>query len=132
MQIVKKFLSWIGLKEKIEIQVNTPPLLSEGDLYWCMVGENVGIEVSGKSTLFTRPVVVLKKFGRLGFLGIPTTTKEREGSWYVTFMHKGQRETAMLSQARVLSYKRLGKKMGTLDQTDLKNVKEAYVRLFSE
>ena len=36
----------------------------------------------------------------------------------------------MLNQARTFSYKRLGKKMGTLDGTDFKNVKEAYIRLF--
>ena len=50
----------------------------------------------------------------------------------MSFMHKGIKETAVLSQARVLSYKRLHRKMGTLDETDFKNVKEAYVRLLAE
>ena len=62
-----------------------PPLITEGDLWWCAVGENVGIEVNGKSKDFTRPVIILKKFGRLGFLGIPTTTQHRVGTWYVPF-----------------------------------------------
>ena len=38
----------------------------------------------------------------------------------------------MLNQARVLSYKSLNRKMGTLDDSDFKNVKEAYVRLFTD
>jgi mRNA interferase MazF len=101
-------------------------------LWWYSVGENVGVEVSGKSETFTRPVIILKKFGRLGFLGIPTTTNPRKGCWYVAFIHRGIHETAMLSQARIFSYKRLDRKMGTLDDVDFKNVKEAYVRLFSE
>ena len=129
---VKRFLEWFGVKQKIDAVAYNPPLISEGDLYWCMVGENVGVEVGGKNLLFTRPVIVLKKFGRLGFFGIPTTTKERTGSWYVTFVHQGVRETAMLSQARIFSFKRLGKKMGTLDGSDFKKVKEAYLRLFTE
>jgi mRNA interferase MazF len=107
---MKRFLEWIGLKQKLDVKVHNPPLITEGDLYWCMIGENVGVEVSGKSDLFTRPVIILKKFGRLGFMGVPTTTKAREGTWYVTFTHKGVRETAMLSQARVFSFKRLGKR----------------------
>ena len=108
----------------------SPPLVSEGDLWWCATGENVGVEVGGKSKNFTRPIVVIKKFGRLGFLGIPTTTQERKGTWYIAFIHKGIHETAMLSQARIFSYKRLDRKMGTLDDQDFKNIKEAYLRLF--
>jgi|SRR3989344_2263042 len=129
--MIKRFLDWIGIKEKLDAHEHQPPLITEGDLWWCAVGENVGIEVSGKSKDFTRPVIILKKFGRLGFLGIPTTTQTREGTWYVAFVHKGIRETAVLSQARAFSYKRLHSKMGTLDETDYQNVKEAYVRLIT-
>ncbi len=126
----KRFLEWIGVKEKIDDREHQPPLTTEGDLWWCAIGENVGVEVGGKSKNFTRPVIILKKFGRSGFLGIPTTTKERKGTWYVSFVHKGIHEVAMLSQARIFSYKRLDSKMGTLDGADLKKVKEAYVCLF--
>jgi mRNA interferase MazF len=129
---MNRFLEWIGIKQKLDAREHQPPLITEGDLWWCAVGENVGIEAGGKSKDFTRPVIILKKFGRLGFLGIPTTTKERIGSWYVSFLHKGINETATLSQARVLSYKRLHSKMGTLDETDFKTIKEAYVRLFTD
>jgi|SRR3989338_1861472 len=129
---MKRFLEWIGIKQKLDAHDYNPPLISEGDLWWCAVGENVGVEVGGKNERFTRPVIVLKKFGRLGFLAIPTTTRQREGSWYVSFVHKSIPEVAMLSQARIVSYKRLDRKMGTLDQTDFKNVKEAYVRLFTD
>jgi mRNA interferase MazF len=106
-------------------------IITEGDLWWCAIGENVGIEVNGKSKDFTRPVVVVKKFGRLGFLGIPTTTREKIGSWYVSFIHKGIKEVAVLSQARLFSYKRLHSKMGTLDGSDFQKIKEAYIRLFT-
>src|SRR3989344_3332864 len=129
---IKRFLEWIGVKKKLDEHEYNPPLVSEGDMWWCAIGENVGIEAGGKSGNFTRPVVVLKKFGRLGFLGIPTTTKQRTGTWYVSFTYKGIAEVAMLSQARVLSYKRLDKKMGTLAPGDFKNVKEAYIRLFTD
>ena len=128
---MNRFLEWIGVKQKLAQREYVPPFLREGDLWWCGVGENVGIEVNGKSKDFTRPVIVVKKFGRLGFLGIPTSRKPRTGSWYVGFVHKGLNETAMLSQARVFSYKRLHAKMGELDGTDMHKVKEALVRLLT-
>lgn len=129
---MKRFLEWIGLKQKLHEHEYNPPLITEGDLWWCSVGENVGIEANGKHDHFTRPVVVLKKFGRLGFLGIPTTTRQREGSWYVPFTHQGIAEIAMLNQGRVLSYKRLDRKMGTLDDADFQTIREAYQALFKQ
>ena len=60
--MIKRFLDWIGIKEKLDAHEHQPPLITEGDLWWCAVGENVGIEVSGKSKDFTRPVIILKKF----------------------------------------------------------------------
>lgn len=129
---IKRFLEWIGVKQKLDDNDYNPPLLNEGDLWWCALGENVGVEISGKGEQFTRPVVVIKKFGRLAFFGIPTSTNtERKGSWYVSFKHKGVDEVAMLTQARMLSYKRLSTKMGELDDVDYKKVKEAFCRLFS-
>lgn len=128
---MKRFLEWFGVKQKINNLEYNPPLLREGDLWWCGVGENVGIEVNGKSRDFTRPVIVIKKFGRLGFLGIPTSTKKRIGTWYVSFSHQGIEETAMLAQIRVFSYKRLHKKMGELDGANLHKVKEALARLLT-
>jgi mRNA interferase MazF len=128
---VKRFLEWIGVKQKLDANDYQPPLVKEGELWWCAIGENVGIETSGKGKNFTRPVIILKKFGRLAFFGIPTTTKKREGTWYVSFTHQDVDETALLSQARMFSYKRLDRKMGELAETDFANVKEAFVRLFS-
>ena len=129
---VKRFLDWIGVKQKLDENDYRPPMVREGELWWCSVGENVGVEVSGKGQGFTRPVIVLKKFGRLAFFGIPTTTNlERMGSWYVLFKHKGIDEVAMLTQARMFSYKRLSTRMGELDGKDYKRVKETFCRLFT-
>ena len=128
----KDFDQWNIKKKRLDIATHQPPLVSEGDLWWCAAGENVGVETSGKGNDFTRPVVVLKKFGRVSFLGIPTTTRKQKGSWYVAFKHQGIDETAMLNQVRVLSYKRLHAKMGTLDDQDFKNIKEAYISLFRD
>jgi hypothetical protein len=59
-------------------------------------------------------------------------TKERKGSWFVSFKYKDINEVAMLTQARIFSYKRLDRKMGEIKDTDFKKVKEAFKCLFSE
>ncbi len=128
---IKRFLGWIQIKRKIDAFEHDPPLVNEGDLWWCAIGENIGIETSGRGQDFTRPVIVLKKFGRLAFFGIPTTTTKRDGSWYSSFKHQGIDEVAMVTQARIFSFKRLHTKMGELDDEDFKKVKEAFLSLFS-
>lgn len=129
---IKRFLEWVGVKQKLDTYEHVPPLVKEGEMWWCVIGENVGVETLGKGENFTRPVIVLKRFGRLAFFGIPTTTNTgRSGSWYVSFVHKGTREVAMLSQARMFSYKRLFSRMGELSEEDFERTKEAFVRLFS-
>jgi mRNA interferase MazF len=128
---VKRFLEWVGIKQKLDANDYTPPLVKEGDLWWCAIGENIGIEISGKGQRFTRPVVVLKKFGSLAFFGVPVSTRPRRGSWYTQFRFQGISQTAMLTQARIFSYKRLDRRMGEIDEEDFKKVKEAFLSLFS-
>lgn len=127
---VKQFLEWMRVKQRIDSSDHTLPFISEGELWWCSIGENIGVEISGKGFTFSRPVIVLKQLGRLSFYGIPTTTKPKTGSWYVSFMVNGSREIAVLSQARVFSSKRLGGKIGTLRLDEYEKIKEAFISLF--
>jgi hypothetical protein len=83
---VKHFLEWIGVKQKLDTHDYTPPLVNEGDIWWCAIGENIGVETSGKGRNFTRPVIIIKKFGRLAFFGIPLTSK-KTGRDMVRFSH---------------------------------------------
>jgi len=45
---IKRFLEWIGLKEKLHGAIHKPPFFKEGEIWWCNLGENVGIEANGK------------------------------------------------------------------------------------
>ena len=66
--MMKRFLEWIGLKEKLHSQDHEPPLVRERDIWWVSFGDNVGSEINGKSKLFTRPGIILKKLSRKSFL----------------------------------------------------------------
>ena len=60
-KMLKRFSEWFGLKKKLHERQQTPPLISEREVWWASVGENVGSEVNGKSALFSRPVIIYKK-----------------------------------------------------------------------
>jgi len=127
---IKRFLEWIGLKEFLDSKAHRPPLVSEGDIWWASIGENIGSEINGKSTLFSRPVIVLKKLSHGFYFVIPTTTKIKIGTWYVSFRHKEQKSVACLHQARAIDYRRLSSKLGTLDDADFARIKLGFKDLY--
>jgi len=129
--IIKKFLEWIGLKEKIHRNSATPPFFKEGEIWWCYVGENVGNEMNGKGKQFSRPVFVFKKYDKYSFIGLPLTTRLKEGTWYVEIDFAEIKQTVVLSQGRTFDYKRFKEKIGELDGFDVQKIREGYKRLHS-
>ena len=125
----KHFDEWMGLKEELHFNAKMPRIL-EGEVWWCSFGENVGVEINGKSAIFTRPVLIMKKLSKLGFMGIPLTSQEKQGSWYTEFEFLGKKEWAALCQARVMSVSRLHAKMGRIPESDLEKVRTGFRRLY--
>ena len=126
----KKFFEWIEIKEDIHFE-GVERSIREGEVWWCALGENVGVEINGKNEEFSRPVVIMKKLSKYGFMGVPLTSQKHKGSWYVPFTFKNWREYAVLAQARVMSVYRLYDKMGTLPMSDLEKIRRGFVRLYS-
>lgn len=107
----KQFDTWNILKQKKDIQEHKPPFVSEMDIWWVHIGENIGYEISGKSKEFSRPVLVYKKLSQHMFLVIPLTSTNKKGSWYVHFYFQKQKSVACLHQIRTIDYRRMIKKM---------------------
>jgi mRNA interferase MazF len=105
--MLKRFSEWFGLKKKLHERQQTPPLVSEREIWWASVGENVGSEINGKSALFSRPVIIYKKLSHGFYFVIPTTTQKKEGSWFVRVRYQRTDMTACLHQARAIDHRRL-------------------------
>ena len=127
---MEKFLEWIGLKEQLHSIGRKAPHVSQGDIWWASIGENLGSEINGKSRLFSRPVVIFKKLAHGFYFVIPTTSQTRQGSWYVPFRQKEREMVACLHQARAIDYRRLSSKLGTLDDKDFARVKSGFNALY--
>lgn len=128
--MLKKFLQWIGLKEKLHLLKHKPPHVNERDLWWTSLGDNVGSEMNGKSQKFSRPVLILKKLSRGFFLVAPTTTQRHEGSWYVHIQHADKDVYVCLHQIRTIDYRRLWDRLGQIDGDDFMAVKSSFRELY--
>ena len=114
----KDFDGWIKVKEKLH-HAGRIRTVNVGDIWWYAAGENIRTEINGKSRRFSRPVLIVKKFGKFSFWGVPLTTKRHEGSWYKHFIFQEKEETAAMHQLRNIDVSRLYSKIGQVPRSDL-------------
>jgi mRNA interferase MazF len=126
---IKTFQDWCRLKIFLWGKTNKA-FFKQGDVWWCCLGMNLGEEIFGRGARFTRPVLVFRKFTGNSFLGLPLTTQEKQGSWYVEITIHGNKNWVMLNQARVLDKKRFINRLVTLDDSDFKKVKDSFLEFY--
>ena len=114
---------WNVAKKRIAESQHKPPYYNNGDVWWVCVGKNIGYEVYGKNKNFVRPVLVVRKFNKDFFLGIPLSTKiKKNNKYYINIILNKENVSALISQIRAFSTKRIENKMGELNNEDLEKV----------
>jgi len=106
-------------------------LFKEGDIWWCSIGMNVGGEIFGKGKYFARPVIIFKKFSANSFLGIPLTTQQKTGAWYIPFVYVNKNQYAILSQIRTLDSRRLRDKIGSLPEENFEEIRKSFAKIYT-
>jgi mRNA interferase MazF len=128
---MKEFDSWNILKKGLDALVNTNAIFHESEIWWCSVGLNIGDEEDGKNEKYERPVLILKKFSRNLFIGIPLSTKVKEGKYYVNFTTDCFEYSILISQTKIMSSKRLIRKINKLSRGRFSIVKQSYKDLLN-
>ncbi len=126
---MKDYVTWHRRKGELEKR-RAVPEFSERDIWWCSLGLNIGYEEDGKHADFERPVCVLRKFNKHVFMGLPLTSTTKGGPYY---FHHALHETdgsIILSQGRLLSAKRLQRKLGRMSRGKFSALRSAYRELF--
>lgn len=118
----KDFDGWNIKKKTINFNEHNPPMFKERDVWWLSVGINVGFEEDGKHENFVRPVLVLKKFNRMLFLGVPLSRQLKDNPYYLPITLQDKTVSVLISQLRVFSSKRMWNKIGELDSLDYEKV----------
>jgi mRNA interferase MazF len=114
----KDFDRW-NIKKKETQEINEPVLFYEREVWWCIVGTNIGVEIDGKHELFLRPVVVVRKFNKYMTLVVPTTTQDKDNKYYFNvFGEDDKMYNTCLSQVKSISSKRLFRKIGMIKEYD--------------
>jgi len=124
----KDFTEWHKVKTWIEND-HPAPLFRSREVWWCSLGSNVGTEEDGKNNLYERPVVVIQKFNRDMFWGLPMTSRKKEGKFYYSFLLHDLDRTAILSQLRVLSAKCLIRRIGKISQKEFAGLQQVVTAL---
>jgi mRNA interferase MazF len=124
------FFLWYRKKVQINQKEVVPPF-NQRDVWWCSLGLNVGYEADGKNDQLERPVLVLRKFGPDSFIGLPITSTVKDSMFYFPYFVHGVKGSVMLSQPRLLSAKRLNRKMSRVGRGLFKKIGDKYLSLYS-
>ena len=100
----------------------------EREIFYMKMGKNIGFEQNGKGDDFVRPAIILKKFNKDMFYGVPLSSQKKEGMFYYSFeFKKGKKVSvniALLSQMRLFSATRLLNKIGMISKDDFSELKQ--------
>ncbi len=128
----KDFHSWVEVKEESHLKEDRL-LFKVRDVWWCKLGANIGDEEDGKGRLFLRPVLVIRKFNKRVFIGLPFSSIIKEDNYfYYKFEFQGKPQSVIISQIRLFDSKRLSHKLGAVSNADFKEIKEKTKNLIFE
>jgi uncharacterized protein YifN (PemK superfamily) len=131
----KDFNKWNNLKkifekEKREIFVHPR------EIWWCSLGVNLGAEIDGKNDGFERPVLIMSVYNKETMLVLPLTSKEKNDKFHYKIFVKiknidtGKYEEksvwVKLTQSRVISNKRLLRKVDVISIENFDKIKEFF------
>jgi mRNA interferase MazF len=136
--ILKEFDLWNGLKKKIEFEITNikdepDGFPKEGEVWMCSLGRNLGYEQNGVNKNFSRPVVIIKKFNNHMFWAVPLSTKQKDFDFYFNFTDPfEQKVSAIIAQMKLVSVKRLKRKMYDIPKPILDEIKAKLKKFLDE
>jgi mRNA interferase MazF len=117
--------AWNEVKKKLSFKPGIPDRFpAEREVWMSSLGINVGFEQNGAGNNFSRPVLIVKKFNNHMFWSIPLSTKQKNLDFYFNYTDPHANKTsAILAQMKLISIKRLLRKMYDFDQDLFSSIK---------
>lgn len=128
---VKDFEGWNRVKQQLDTH-HTIPVFHEREIWWCSIGMNIGFEMYGKGEVFSRPVLIIKKFSPSTFLGVPLSTKVKNNEYYHPITFRGETTSAVFDQVRTLDARRLADFIAKLPPAQFQQIKSALLIKLAE
>jgi len=124
------FNKWNEVKKRIDKEEKFPNF-REREIWFISVGKNIGYESFGKGEEFLRPVLILKKFGKYTFLGIPLTSKQKIGKYYYPITFKNRENRLLFNQIRVFDIRRAKYRLAKIGNLQFNKIIEKFVEITS-
>jgi len=121
----KDFDGWNELKKKVHGE-NKSIFVHPRELWWCSLGTNIGVEIDGKNTFFERPILVMRVYNKEALLILPLTSKSKNDNYHYRISEFLGGTWVKLTQARVISSKRLVRKIGTISEINFSGIRNAF------
>lgn len=131
----KDFDTWNKVKKQTE-QGERKVFAHPREVWWCSLGVNIGAEIDGKNDSFERPVIIMKVYNKETMLVLPTTGRAKKDKFHppleIESLNKQTNEIinrtvyVKLTQARVISNKRLIRKVGVIKEEIFLNIQKEF------
>jgi len=128
MSTQKDFDKWNDSKKKIHIRVSDT-FAHPREIWWCSLGVNIGAETDGKNENFERPVIIVKVYNKETMLVLPITSKEKNDAFHCRIDTNQKTVWVKLTQSRVISNKRLLRKVDVLGESEFKSLRNVWKSL---
>ncbi len=132
---VKDFDTWNKVKKQTE-EAKRKVFAHPREVWWCSLGVNIGVEIDGKNDSFERPVIVMRVYNKDTMLVLPTTGRAKLNKFHLPLeirsLYKETKEVVSrtvyvkLTQARVISNKRLIRKVGVIEEEEFSKIQQAF------
>ncbi len=127
----KEFDRWNEKKKHLH-ERDFQDYIHEREVWWCALGINVGVEADGKHDNFERPVLVVRKFNKDSVLIVPLTSRVKENPYNIVYIHEGERFAAIVSKVRLISTKRLIRRIFSIDSNNFATIANALAGMITK
>ena len=117
----KDFDRWNEKKKSVEVRHEVVDFASR-EIWWCVIGMNIGSEQHSQSEDFSRPVLIINRFTPDMFWGVPLTTKVYDAPYRFRFVVDGTENDALLLQMRAFDRKRLVRKICFMKKNEFRDM----------
>jgi mRNA interferase MazF len=129
--MTKTFDEWNIFKKNIESEKGLI-FASVRDIWWCSLGINIGTETDGKNKNFERAILVVRVYNKDSILIVPITTKIKKDRFHFCIQVRNSNKVGpncieayiKLTQFRVISPKRLLRKVDVISESVFKEIKD--------
>ncbi|MCX6718934.1 MAG: type II toxin-antitoxin system PemK/MazF family toxin [Candidatus Taylorbacteria bacterium] len=112
-EYIKDFDKWNKFKKAVNSKtIDLEVFFHEREIWWCSLGVNIGSEEDGKNESFERPVLIVRKINKDKLLITPFTSKIVTNDLRITASCAGIRSQILLDQIRIVSSRRLLRRIG--------------------